>query len=427
MRAARAGGDEMEITFIPRRGRLVLGVLVVVLGVAAYRAWGGWSKPVVPSAIVTRGEFVDVVELRGDIRPVRSVVLTAPSQAGELQVIRLAKSGTVVKPGDLVVQFDSTSLDRWRLDRLAELKQAEAEIEQQRAQARITEEASATNLMRARFDVDRARFDVVDGPWLARIETERAKLALSDAEQRLKEAEKRQLADQAAAAARVAGRVRRRDRIRQDLDRIEKALASLELRAPAAGSVALMPNSRSGSASGSYQEFREGDRAWPGASIAELPDLSSVRLMTRLEEADRGRVEVGQTGTVHLDAVPDRNYRARISRISLLARVDFAGSWPPARDFDLELGMADPDVRLRPGMSATVRIAVGRLRDVLVVPSEAVFLVNGRPTVYRLAGASLEPITVTVLRRGREQIALASGVAPGDRVALQRPGDDVKR
>jgi multidrug efflux pump subunit AcrA (membrane-fusion protein) len=416
----------MTIRLSSRHTRLLAATVVMLVAIIAYRAWGGFSPPPVPSALVTRGEFVDIVELRGDIRPARSVVLTAPSQAGDLQIIRLARNGTPVKPGDVVVEFDSTSLDRWHLDRLAELKQAEAEIEQQRAQARITEEASATNLMRARFDVDRARFDVVDGPWLARIETERAKLALSDAEQRLKEAEKRRLADQAAAAARVAGRVRRRDRIRQDLDRIERALASLQILAPSAGTVSLMPNSRSGSASGGYQEFREGDRAWPGASIAELPDLSSVRLMTRLEEADRGRVEVGQAGTVHLDAVPDRNYRARISRISLLARVDFAGSWPPARDFDLELAMGDPDARLRPGMSATVRIAVGRLQNVLVVPSEAVYLVNGRPTVFRLVGGKLEPTTVTVIRRGREQIALASGVSPGERVALQRPGTGTK-
>jgi multidrug efflux pump subunit AcrA (membrane-fusion protein) len=71
-------------------------------------------------------------------------------------------------------------------------------------------------------------------------------------------------------------------------------------------------------------------------------------------------------------------------------------------------------------MSATVRIAVGRLQNVLVVPTEAVSLVNGRPTVYCQSGSSLEPRTVVVLRRGREQTALASGVAPGDRVALRR-------
>src|SRR5512140_1181150 len=113
--AARGEDDEMTIGLTSRRGRLLIAVVVILVAVLAYRAWGAFSKPQVPSAIVTRGEFVDVVELRGDIRPARSVVLTAPSQAGDLQIIRLAKGGTAVNAGDVVVQFDSTSLDRWRL------------------------------------------------------------------------------------------------------------------------------------------------------------------------------------------------------------------------------------------------------------------------------------------------------------------------
>ncbi len=404
-----------------RRLTLIAAAAVLTVGVLAYGVAGRRSRLDLPSAVVTRGEFVDIVELRGEIQPVRSVVLSAPTNAGELQIIRLVKNGTAVRPGDVVVEFDSTSLERSQLDRQAELKQAEAEIDQARAQAHITEEASATNLMKARFDVDRAKFDVVDGPWVARLDYERAKLALDDAQQRLREAEKRQLADQAAAAARVAGRVRRRDRVREDLARIERALGGLQIRAPASGTANVMRNPRSGSTSGSYQDFREGDRAWAGASIVELPDLSSIHLTARLEESDRGRVEVDQPGTVHLDAVADRDYRARVSRISLLARVDFGGSWPPARDFDLELAMADPDSRLKPGMSAAVRVAVGRLAKVLLVPSEAVSLVNGRSTVYCQAGSAFEPRAVAVLRRGREQTALASGVVPGDRVALRKP------
>ncbi len=404
-----------------RTGVIVVAIVVAAVGVVAWATGVGRPALNVPTAVVTRGEFVDIVELRGEIRPVRSIVLSAPAQAGELQIIRLVKNGTAVKPGDLIVEFDSTTLRRSELDRRAELRQRDAEIERERAQAKITEEASATNLMKARFDVERARLDVVDRDFVARLDYERAKLALDDAEQRLREAEKKLLADRAAAEARVAARQRRRDRTQQDLDRVVNVLASLEIRAPAAGTASIMQNARFGGMSGGPQEFREGDRAWPGAGIVELPDLSAIRLTTRLEEADRGRVAVGQAGMVHLDAVPDRDYRGTVSQISLLARVDFGGSFPPARDFDLELAMADPDARLKPGMSASVRVAVNRLTGVLLVPAEAVSLVNGRPTVYRQVGSRLEPRAVVVVRRGREQVALASGVAEGDRIALRLP------
>jgi HlyD family secretion protein len=396
------------------------GVAAAVMA-AAYLSGVGRARASVPTSAVVRSEFVDVVELRSDIRPVRSVVLGAPNQSGDLQIIRLVKNGAAVKAGDVVVQFDATSLRRFETDRRAELRQAEAEIEQTRAQQRIVEEATATNLLRADFDVERAKIDSVDRGFLPPLEVERARLGLIDAEQRLAEAKKRQVAELAAAASNVLGRVRRRDRVKQDLERIERSIASLEVKAPSDGTASLMPNPRSGSASGANQDFREGDRAWPGAAIVELPDLSSVHLTARLDESERGRVEVGQAATVHLDAVPDRIYHSKVSRISLLARVDFASSWPPARDFDLELVMADPDARLKPGMTASVRIAVARYPDALVVPAQAVSLVNGRPTVYVQQGSGFEPRTVVLKRRGREQVALASGVTPGERVALENP------
>jgi len=416
-----AGRAKQMADLASRWRTLTVTGVIGVIAIAAYCAGVGRSHANVPTAVVTRGEFVDVVELRGDIRPVKSVVLGAPTQTGDLQIIHLVKNGSAVRAGDVVVEFDRTSYNRAATDRRAELRQAEAETEQARAQARITEEASVTNLLRARFDVNRAKLDVVDRDFVARIELERAKLALNDAEQRLREAEKRQVAETAAAAANIAGRVRRQDRVTQDLARIERALASFEVHATSNGTANLLPNSRSGSMSGNSQDFREGDRAWPGAAIVELPDLSSVHLTARLDESDRGRVDVGQLATVHLDAVPDRPYHSTVSKISLLARVDFASSWPPARDFDLELSMADRDARLKPGMTATVRIAVARHQNVLVVPAQAVMLVNGRPTVYVQTGSGFEERTVVIARRGREQMALASGVQPGERIAIGNP------
>jgi HlyD family secretion protein len=405
------------------RQRPVVSVMVAAAAVAGVFYLAGFARTgaSVPTADVARAEFVDIMELRSDIRPVRSVILGAPTQSGDLQIVRLVKNGAPVRAGDVVVEFDATGLRRQETDRRAELKQAEAEIEQARAQKRIVDEATATNLLQARFDVERAKIDAVDRGFLAQLDVERAKLGLIDAEQRLVEAQKRQVAELAGAEAVVAGRVRRRDRIKADLDRIEAAIASLQIQAPSDGTASLMPNPRSGSASGGNQDFREGDRAWPGAAVVELPDLSSVHLTARLDESDRGRVEVGQPATVHLDAVPDRVYHSKVSRISLLARVDFSSTWPPARDFDLELVMADPDARLKPGMTASVRVAVARFPDALVVPARAVTLVNGRPTVYVQKGTGFEPRVVVMKRRGREQVALASGVEPGERVALENP------
>src|SRR5919107_2114138 len=142
-----------------RRPRNIAGG-VVVLGIMAAGAFAATRRttvPDLPTALVTKGQFVDTLEIRGEIRPLRSIVLSSPMQAGELQIIKLAPSGTMVKPGDVVVQFDGSTLQRTIQEKQSEVRQADAEIEQTRAQARITEEQNATALMKAQYDLQRAK------------------------------------------------------------------------------------------------------------------------------------------------------------------------------------------------------------------------------------------------------------------------------
>ena len=395
-------------------GICIVGALLFVFS-ARRRA------PDVPMVDVAASEFVDVVELRGEVRPIASRVLTAPTLAGDLQIIKLAKANTAVKAGDVLVEFDPTTLQRTRQERLSELRQADAEIDQARADAHIVEEQNRTALTKARFDVERAALDVIEGDLVARLDYERAKLALDDAKQRLKETEAKNRAAEASNAANLAARQRRRQKVQADLERAEHGLAGLQLRAPSDGVVSLLLNYRTGGVMSGGQEFREGDRAWSGAGIVELPDLASVRIAARLEETDRGRVAKGQSATVRVDAVPDREYRAKVADISLLARADFSSGWPPPRDFDVDLEVEDADARLKPGMTAAIRVAVDRLPNALVIPAGAVSLVDGRPTVYRLRGSRFEPVVISLARRGREQVAVASGIEAGDRLAAAKP------
>lgn len=405
-------------------------VAVAIVGVSAAGAFAVAARrpiPDVPMAEVTNGEFVDTLEIRGEIRPLKSIVLSSPMQSGELQIIKLAKNGSMVKPGDVLVRFDGTTLQRTIQEKRSEVKQADAEIEQVQGQARLAEEQDATALMKARYDIERAKLDIGKGDTVPRIEIEQAKLALRDAEQRLRELDEKTKSDRTAAEADVAAKRRKREKAMFDLTRAERGLANLELKAPAAGLVNVLPNFRSGGVFGGQQEFQEGDRAWPGAAVLELPDLSSVHIEARLDESDRGRLKPQQEATVRIEAIPGREFKARINSISVLARVDFASGWPPAKNFDLNLGFVDGDPKMRPGMTAVARIATERIAGVVLVPAEAVFQRDGVPIVYRLDGSQFVETGVTITRRGREQAIVSAGVTPGDRVATRRPAPEMVR
>jgi len=418
----------MTATVKKRSVIALVATLVLVALVAVAMNARSDVAPNVTTAAVTTGDFIDYIQIRGDIRPAKSVVLAAPLQSGgDLQIVKLAKNGATVKKGEVVVEFDATSLRQRLLERQSELNQAQKEIEQTQAQAKITAEQQQTALMKAGYDVERAKLDLGKRDLVSRIEYETAKLSLADAEQRLKEVQAKELSAKAGADADLVAKLRKRDKAKFDVDRTNSGIEALILRAPADGTINVLENPRSGGPFSNGVEFREGDRAWAGASILELPDLSSIHLEARLDESDRGRLKVGQAATVRIEAVPGKDFASRVELISVLARVDFSSGWPPVRNFDLGLILDERDPRIRPGMTATARIAAEKLPNVTLVPAETIFQKDGRPVVYRLRGSKFDEQVIEIVRRGREQAAVSAGVSPGDKLAVRRPEPDLIR
>lgn len=80
-------------------------------------AGGGWgavrlarqAQPKVPTAEVVRGELVEMVSVRGEIKALRSALVVAPSNAGDIQIVTLLKTGTLVKKGDVVAVLDTVT------------------------------------------------------------------------------------------------------------------------------------------------------------------------------------------------------------------------------------------------------------------------------------------------------------------------------
>jgi multidrug efflux pump subunit AcrA (membrane-fusion protein) len=364
------------------------------------------------------------VKVRGEVKARRSVTLTVPfirGGGGDPQILKLAKTGTVVKKGEVVVEFDTAKLKQTLAETRSALKEAEAEIEETRAQGRLTEEQDLTDLAKARYDVERARLEASKQEILSKIEGEKDKLALANAEQHLREAEQKLRSDRAQGAAQVAGKEQTRDKARFDVQVAEQDIAALTLRAPVDGMVTVLPNFRAGRWTvESSPPFKEGDRAWLGAGIVELPDLSTLRVNGRIEEADRGRLKLGQPATARIDAVPDKEFSARVVEISPLAKVDFS-AWPFPRNFDLAVELEQTDPRVRPGMSATLRVVVDRLPGCVLVPAEATFQKLGRTVAYALHGARFQERVIEVARRNETQVAVARGLNPGERVALRDP------
>jgi len=393
-----------------------LALLVGGMGFGALRL----ARPAVtlPTAEVQRKEFVDYLEIKGEVEAVRSVIVTAPYNAGDLQILDLVPNAAKVKKGDVLVQFDATTVKQKLAQDQSAVKSAEAEMQQARAAARLKEEQDLTDLMTAKYDVEKARMDASKQEILSAIEGQQAMLKVADAEQKEKEAEAKLKADRASAGSDLAGKVQKKDQAEFQVKLDEQSLGALVLRAPLDGVVALQNHWQP---QGGQTPFKAGDRAWPGAAILELPDSSALKVVARIEEAERGQLKLGQSARVTFDALPDLSFDGHVNTISPTASLDFSAGWPVPRNFSLELGLAERDPRLTPGMAAAVRVVIAHIPDGIVIPPGALFRKAGRTVAYVKQGSKFAETAVEVARRSGDEVLVAKGLLPGEQLALKDP------
>jgi HlyD family secretion protein len=109
-------------------------------------------------------------------------------------------------------------------------------------------------------------------------------------------------------------------------------------------------------------------------TIAE--DLSQMKLEVKVDEADVGQVKAGQPATFTVDAYPGRRFQAVIQRVDVGANASEGSTASSSASsnvvsYTAVLAVRNPDLALRPGMTATAEIVTSEKQDVLVVPNAA--------------------------------------------------------
>ena len=272
-------------------------------------------------------------------------------------------------------------------------------------------------MMKARYEVESAKLEASKQQIVSRIEGEGAKLKLSDAEQKLHETEEKLKSDRALNKATIAGKEQASKKANYDAQRAERALTQMSLLAPSPGTISLLQHW----AGSGFATYKPGDRAWPGASLAELPDASTLRVSARVDETERGRLALKQPVTIRLDAIPDRQFTGHMENISAIATLEFNSGWPLARNFTIEIVLDQTDSRFKPGLTAQLTVVVDRIPDALTIPAQALFRKSGQDTAYVWQGTQFEPRVVEVGRRSGDRVLVARGLQRGERVALEDP------
>jgi HlyD family secretion protein len=325
--------------------RSLLAVALAAIAIAPACGRNKTAVPTVSTAPVQRRDIIIDAQANGVVEPIN--VVEVKSKASGLITRMNVETGSLVKPGDLLVQVDTRDVQNQYNQASADEKAAEARLEVSLAQKRRSDEMFKQKVITAQ-EHETAALDYANSQAAAI----RARANTDLAQQRL---------DDARVTAPVAGTV------------IERTVSQGMVITSATG----------GSSTG-------------GTTLLKMADLTRVRMRAQFNETDIGQIRSGQPAVVIVDAYPDRRFSGLVEKIEPQAVVSQGVTM-----FPVLVTLSNIDGALKPGMNGEVQVEIDRRMNVLSVPNDAVKNMREAIATAPLLGLNPDSVTAQLRSAGR--------------------------
>jgi HlyD family secretion protein len=394
----------------------------------------------IPVARVAHEPVEAKIHLIGELRPSRTAMITAPPVAGgALQIISIARTGMLVKQGDIVVEFDPSE-QQYNLEQSkSQLEEAEQQIKKMKADQAVRVAQEQVTLLKAQYDVKRAEFKVKGNEVLSGIEARKNVIDLEEARRKLEQLQRDIKSRASSDAADLMVQDVARTKAMLGMKLAQQFIDSMTCRAPISGIVQLGRSLESLiSASGGITissveeipEYRAGSQAYPGNLIAQILEVEKMEIASKVIETDRVSVESAQSIEVRVDSKPLKAYKGIVK--SLAQSASLAGNESTTIDYIEALStrsfaavfqvdmQGDP---LNLGVTARMTVTGKDVRDALSIPRQALHQKDGKPVVYVRRDKGWEPRDVRI-KYLTESRAVVEGLPEGMEVALVNPEEE---
>ena len=327
-----------------------IAVLAVTASVAAYyRANSGSGAPEFTTAAVARGDVVEAIDATGTLQAVTTVQVG--SQASGTIASLHADFNSEVKKGQVIARLEPQAL--------------QAQVEQARA-----------SLVRVEAEVDRARITVDD----TRQKRQRAGELFARGLIAAADNETADVTARQAEAALVASQAQVRQ-AQASLNQAQVNLGHTVITAPINGTVI----------SRNVDVGQTVAASMSAPTLFEIAkDLTQMQVNASIDEADIGRIRSGQAVTFRVDAYPAETFTGRVSQVRLDPVVT-----QNVVSYVTIIDVPNRELKLKPGMTATVTIEVARANDVIRVPAAALRFRPGEEVLARQRGDKAETRAAT--------------------------------
>lgn len=302
------------------------------------------------------------IRLHGLVEPVRSYTVSAPRLTGsttpgggpnQLIVVRLAKPGTFVKQGELLVEFDRHSQLKAARDRQSEFRDFVEQINKKRGEQLAAGAMREAQLKQAENDAKIAALGIVGNDLVAKTVAEKNEQTLEEARARLAQLRTVHELKRRAEAADLRLLEIQRDRASNAWKHAERNAEKMRIVAPHDGLVVLKAIWKNGT----MAEVQEGEEARPGIPILDIVDPSAMRVRVNANQADVEELALGQSARITLDSYPSRAFDGRLATLSPIATTSSMSN--RVRTFVITFSIEGTDEHLLPDLAAAIEVVPG--------------------------------------------------------------------
>jgi HlyD family secretion protein len=304
--------------------------------------------------VAATGAAPAAVRLHGSIEPVRSHPVVVPrltgSATGTLVIVHLVKPGTVVKRGDLLIEFDRQAQIKTAHDREAEYRDFVEQITKKRGEQITAKAKDEAEIKTAENAVKSAGLEVLKNEVSPPIVAEQNTLNLAEARAKLQQLRKTFALKRQADVADVRALEIQRDRAKNAWAHAESNAGKMRVESPIDGMVVLKTTWKNGT----MGEVQEGEEVRSGLPILDVIDASVMRVRARVNQADVSQLRVGQAARITLDSYPAKTFTGRLEQLSQIGAISTMSN--RVRTFLAMFSIDGSDAHLMPDLAAAIDV-----------------------------------------------------------------------
>jgi HlyD family secretion protein len=374
-------------------GSVTAALLVAAVYLVGRSARAGNEFDPAAMATVERGTMTRSVVATGKIEPITKVEVKSKAN-GIIEALRV-DVGDLIAPGQVLVELDKEML-------AARLREARANLQAANAGLSGAEAALQKNIVESEGpDVAFAR-RAFERAKALNAEKLVAQAGLDEAQGSLEVAENRQRSAKSqlvVARAKVAEAEANVAQSRAAVERAEEELRNATIRSPLRGMV-LTRDVEVGSPVSSILNMGAA-----ASLVMTVGDIERVFVRGKVDEADVGRVRLGQPARITVETFKDRTFEGKVTQISPIGVEK-----DNVTTFEVEVSIDNPGSALKANMTANAEIVLEEHPGVLIVPEAAI--------VYDASKHPFVDVPDPNADNGRRRVAVKLGVGSGTRTEV---------